>query len=254
MEGKMIAEWKRREQQSFSGWDFSALEGELFEEQPPWSYIDMARDLIAQATAVLDLGTGGGEKLLGFQDVLPRRTVATEGYPPNVRLAHRRLKPHGIAVVESRDALVQLLPFADGTFDLVIDRHTGFNIAEVERVLKPGGTFLTQQVDGNNLRDLIEAFDSSPQWPYFTLEFALERVRATHLTVEMAQEWTGKTIFKNVGAMVYFLKAIPWLVDGFSVERHLSYLQAQQARLERGEALVFQQKLLVLKARKTGKL
>jgi hypothetical protein len=34
------------------------------------------------------------------------------------------------------------------------------------------------------------------------------------------------------------------------VERHLLYLQRLQGRLERGEELAFQQKLLILKARK----
>ena len=32
--------------------------------------------------------------------------------------------------------------FEDEAFELVIDRHTGFNIAEVERVLRPGGVFV----------------------------------------------------------------------------------------------------------------
>jgi SAM-dependent methyltransferase len=39
------------------------------------------------------------------------------------------------------------LPFADGAFDLAINRHESFRGDEAYRVLAPGGTFLTLQVD-----------------------------------------------------------------------------------------------------------
>lgn len=157
-------------------------------------------------------GNQGGEKLLEFKEVFPPRTVVTEGYPPNLRLARERLEPLGVEVVEANDSLQQVLPFEDNSFDLVIDRHTAFNIAEVERVLAPGGTFLTQQVDGRNLSDLSAAFGCEQPWTFFTLDFVLEKIKATNLIVEHTQEWTGRTIFKDIGAVVYSdsNKREPW--------------------------------------------
>ena len=245
----LLEVWKADEQRPFSGWDFSYLDGRRIEENPPWSYKEMARQLMRGGTSVLDLGTGGGERLLAMRDAWPARVVATEGYPPNLRLARERLAPLGVEVVESVGRLEEVLPF-DAGFDLVIDRHTGFNIREVERVLRPGGVFLTQQVDGKSGSDLMAAFDSAPVWPYFNLDLVLALLRSTHLVVELAQEWTGRTVYKDVGALVYLSRAVPWHVPGFSVERHLSYLQRLQARLERGEDLAFHQKLLILRARK----
>jgi len=35
------------------------------------------------------------------------------------------------------------LPFRDGAFALVIDRHEAFNAREVARVLAPDGVFIT---------------------------------------------------------------------------------------------------------------
>lgn len=138
--------------------------------------------------------------------------MVTEGYPPNLRLARERLEPLGVEVVEANDSLQQVLPFEDNSFDLVIDRHTAFNIAEVERVLAPGGTFLTQQVDGRNLSDLSAAFGCEQPWTFFTLDFVLEKIKATNLIVEHTQEWTGRTIFKDIGAVVYSdsNKREPW--------------------------------------------
>ena len=246
-----LERWKGEENQQFIGWDFSYLTDRYITETPPWSYEEMVRELIIASRYVLDLGTGGGEKLTEFKDVLPSRTVATEGYPPNLKLARKRLAPLGIDVVKSNDSLKQELPFRDEAFDLVIDRHTSFNISEVERILTPGGIFLTEQVDGNNLHDLSEAFDCKQPWTFFTLDFVLKKIDETNLTVETASEWTGKAIFKDVGAIVYYLKAVPWTVPGFSVERNLAHLKKLQRRLEQEKELVFQEKLLLVKAIKS---
>ncbi len=246
----LLSAWLAAEQQPFSGWDFSYLDDKVINELPPWSYEAMARQYLFEASSALDLGTGGGEKLLEFKDVFPPRLAATEGYLPNLELARQRLAPYGVEVRHSEAALVETLPFGDAEFDLVIDRHTGFNAREVERVLKPGGIFLTQQVDGKSLLDLFEAFDAQPHWPYFNLAFALERIGETNLVVELAQEWRGQKIFKDVAALVYYLKAIPWMVDDFSVKTHLPYLLRQQERLEREGQLTFTEHLLILRARK----
>jgi SAM-dependent methyltransferase len=246
----LLSIWLAAECQPFSGWDFSYLDDKVINELPPWSYEALVRQQMAQAQSALDLGTGGGEKLLEFKDIFPPHLAATESYPPNLILARQRLAAYKAEVRHSDNDLSEILPFGDAEFDLVIDRHAGYNINEVERVLKPGGVFLTQQVDGKSTLDLLEAFDSQPHWPWFNLAFALERVAETKLVVETAQEWSGKKIFKDVAALVYYLKAIPWLVDDFTVETHLPYLVRQQERLEREGQLVFHERLLVLQTRK----
>ena len=251
---ELLEAWQAEERQPFTGWDFSYLTDRWLEEAPPWSYLDMVRDLMMSARAVLDLGTGGGEKLLGFKDIFPRRVAVTEGYPPNLRLARERLEPLGVEVVESNGSLSQELPFENESFDLIIDRHTSFNIAEVERVLAPGGIFLTQQVDGRNLSDLSAAFDCEQPWTFFTLDFVLAKIKGTHLGVEMAQEWCGEVTFKDVGALVYYLKAVSWTVADFSVERNLGHLMAMQERLDQGEELTFGQRMMVVKVSKANNI
>jgi hypothetical protein len=74
------------------------------------------------------------------------------------------------------------------------------------------------------------------------------------LTIVTAEEWSGNFSFTDVGAIVYYLKAIPWLVPGFSVETHLDRLLALQGRLERGEGLVFEARKYLVEARKPGSL
>ena len=249
---ELIKTWQREERAPFSGWDFSHLEGRMLEEQPPWSYAARAAELMDAASAVLDMGTGGGERLLALREHWPGKVAVTEDYPPNVKLARERLEPLGVRVVELALNRETPMPFGDGEFDLVLNRHSGTNPPEVARILAPGGTFLTQQVHGLYAQDLIAAFYAEPLWPHATMENKVRRLEGAGLTILDAREWTGKFTFADVGAIVYYLKAIPWVVDGFSVETHLAHLLALQERLERGEGLVFEARKYLVEARKAG--
>ena len=101
----------------------------------------------------LDMDTGGGEFLLSLGHSYSR-TSATEAYPPNAELCRRLLAPLGIDF--QGGAGNQTLPFADSCFDMVINRHGNYDAGEVNRILKPGGIFITQQVGEDNDRELVE--------------------------------------------------------------------------------------------------
>jgi SAM-dependent methyltransferase len=177
--------------------------------------------------------------------------AATEGYPPNARLATERLAPLGVQVVPLPADETVLLPFQDATFDLVLNRHGGaMNITEIARVLTPGGRFLTQQVHGQTLLDLLTLFGATPQWPEATPAYYLPWIARAGLDLIDLREYTGAEIFADVGAIVYFLTAIPWLVPGFSVATHAEVLLKLHARLARGEALRFTTRGYLIEARK----
>jgi SAM-dependent methyltransferase len=247
---ELVETWQREQQQPFSGWDFSHLDGRMIEEQAPWSYSRRAAELMRQAASVLDMGTGGAERLLKLLEHWPRKVVATEEYPPNLRLATQRLAPFGVQVVDVRLADNGLMPFADGEFELVLNRHSGLNAREVARILAPGGTFLTQQIHGMWAYDLLAVFGARPQWPDAAPGKYVPELEAAGLTIVNTQEWSGRMVFTDVGAIVYYLKAVPWLVPGFSVETHLKDLLTLQRRLERGGQLAFTARKYLIEAYK----
>jgi len=122
----------------------------------------------------------------------------------------------------------------------------------VARILSPGGTFLTQQIHGLWAHDLLAAFDAEPQWTEAVPETNVPRLRAAGLDIVDAQDWSGKFSFSDVGAIVYYLRAVPWLVPGFSVETHLEYLLALQRRIESGEGLEYVARKYLIEAHKGG--
>jgi SAM-dependent methyltransferase len=246
----LIESWEREEQEPFTGWDFSHLDGRMLEEQAPWSYSTRAAELMHGAESALDIDTGGGERILNLRPHWPKKVVVTENYPPNVKLAGERLSPFGVQVFDVASGDYDPLPFADGEFDLVLNRHGAFNSGEVARIISPGGTFLTQQVHGQWAYDLQAVFGAQPQWPSSTPAKYVPLLEAGGLTIVDLREWSGKLAFTDIGAIVYYLKAVPWMVPGFSVRTHEQQLLGLQRRLESGEELAFWAAKYLIEARK----
>ena len=244
----LAANWKREEQQAFSGWDFSYLNSRMLEEQPDWSYSARAIELLKQSSSVIDLDTGGGERFMELREYWPQKVVATENYEPNFKLVTERLVPFGVKVFQVRVSDFDPMPFLAGEFDLVLNRHAPFNASEVARILSQGGTFLTQQVHGLWAHDLLAAFDAKPQWPEATLDKYVPRLKEAGLKLINTQDWSGQLVFTDVGAIVYYLRAVPWLVPGFSVKTHLKYLLKLQEQLENQKPLSFVAKKYLIEA------
>lgn len=244
----LYEQWEKDERAPFEGWDFSYLKDRWAETQPPWDYKEIAKGLVKNTTAVLDMGTGGGEVLASLRP-LPKHTVATEGYEPNVQVAKKRLEPLGVTVVAVYES--GELPFADEEFDLVLNRHSAFDGREVYRILKPGGMFLTQQVSGNNLDDLIQEFGCKSKFKTWSVDTARRELENVGFEIGHAKEWSGEVAFRDVGAIVYFFKAIPWIIEGFSVDKHLPTLERLQKKLEKNGELSFTQTRFIVEAQKS---
>jgi GrpB-like predicted nucleotidyltransferase (UPF0157 family)/SAM-dependent methyltransferase len=202
------------------GWDFSWLDGRAEEERPAWGYHRLLAARVARASVVIDLQSGGGELLAGLPE-LPELLVATEGWKPNVAVAARRLQPLGAHVVATRDDRPDL-PFRDGAADLISSRHPVTTWwAEIARVLRPGGTFLSQQVGPHSVGELTEFF-LGPQPPVSTRDPAVARAGAEAAGLEVVdlRSQRLRTLFYDVGAVVYFLRLVVWIVPGFSVDAY----------------------------------
>jgi len=207
------------ENHPFAGWDFSFVSGRIQEQQPDWNYRAEVKHRIREASSLLDMGTGGGEFLSSLAP-LPPGTCATEAYAPNVPVARGRLQPLGVDVypIDSDDEL----PFMDGQFNLVINRHEAYSPKELQRILQPGGTFITQQVGGRNNVEINHRLGTpvSEDLTEWNLTNALADLKRHGFTIIRQQEALLPTTFRDVGALVYYLRAIPWQVPDFSVWKY----------------------------------
>ncbi len=231
------------------GWDFSWFDGRATEERPPWGYARRVGERMGLVSSALDIETGGGEVLAGIPRP-PALLAATESWAPNVRVARDRLRPLGGRVVAVADA--PALPFVAQAFELVVSRHPVLVLwDEIARVLRPGGTYLSQQIGPGTNRELTD-FMMGPQ--PVNARRNPERVRAAAeaagFEVVDLRACTLRVEFFDVGAVVHFLRKVHWTVPDFAPERYRDRLRAMHAHIEREGAFVATAQRVLVEARK----
>ncbi len=235
--------------QEFSEWDFSWMQGRYYESEPFWNYSEMVHERMKGVTSMLDMGTGGGEFLASLPD-LPKITYAREGYPPNIPIATRRLQPLSVKVVAVENE--HALPLSDEMFELVINRHEYYDPAELMRILKPGGIFLTQQVGPRNCVE-VNQYLGAPLDPCVA-QWKLDQEKATleqaGFSVLQCHEQVLESNFYDIGAVVFYLKVIEWQIEGFSVEKNEARLQEMHQLIEQQGAFYATEHCFLIEARK----
>jgi SAM-dependent methyltransferase len=155
---------------------------------------------------VLDVATGGGHTALAFAGVA-RHVTACDLTEPMLRAARGLVRDRGAAAAfVASDAVT--LPFGEGAFDVVTCRIAPHHfpdvagaVREVRRVLRPGGSFLLQDILGH---------DDAEAAAFIT---EVERRRdPTHIRAYRAVEW--KAFLRAAGLTVMdstvVTKRRPW--------------------------------------------
>lgn len=226
--------WKEEEKIAhIHGWDFSHIHGRYEEENDlPWDYEKLVRKYLNSNMDILDYDTGGGEFLLTLNHPY-NRTSATEGYKPNIDLCREKLLPLGINF-KACDNPAEI-PYDDEMFDMIINRHGDFDTFEFYRLLKKGGVFITEQVGGDNERDLVEMVlpGTEKPFPHLNLKEQRKKFEEAGFQIIQAEEAYRPILFYDVGAFVWFAHIIEWEFPNFSVERCFSKLLEMQKLIDR---------------------
>ncbi|MFF9560673.1 class I SAM-dependent methyltransferase [Streptomyces albus] len=235
---------------SVDGWDFSWLEGRATEERPSWGYQRLMSARLATVSSALDVQTGGGE-VLAEAEKLPPAMAATEAWPPNVAKATALLRPRGVIVVADGDE--PPLPFADNAFELVTSRHpVRAWWSEIARVLEPGGSYLAQHVGPASVFELVEFFLGPQPEARRRRRPEDERAEAEAAGLEVVDLRAERLRmeFFDVGAVVYFLRKVIWMVPGFTVARYRDRLRDLHERIETEGPFVAHSARFLIEARK----
>lgn len=230
---QLIEQWLAEEEIAYiHGWDFSHIEGRYFEDTDfGWDYKAVIKQHLKADMKILDIDTGGGEFLLSLEHPYCN-TSATEGFGPNVELCKKLLLPLGIDFKQADNC--SRLPFSDGEFDIIINRHGSFDPNELHRILKNGGLFITQQVGEENERELVELLMPGTPKPFSGLNLTnqINIFKANGFEIIEGKEAFRPIKFFDVGALVWFARVIQWEFPDFSVETHCENLFKAQQLLE----------------------
>ncbi|MFC8932003.1 methyltransferase domain-containing protein [Rhodococcus sp. NPDC057135] len=239
------------ESASVDGWDFSWLDGRATEQRPSWGYQRLMSERLGRAGAALDIQTGGGE-VLAAAPSLPSVMAATESWPPNVAKATALLRPRGVVVVADADE--PPLPFADSAFDLVTSRHPATVWwSEIARVLEAGGTYFAQHVGHASVFELVEYFlgpqPKARRGRHYEDESA-DAIAAGLTIVDLRFERLRMEFF-DIGAVVYFLRKVIWMVPGFTVALYRDRLRELDTQIRRDGSFVAYSSRFLIEARKS---
>ena len=212
------------------GWDFSKLR--VARDPVPWEYLDVVRNYLHPSSYVLDIGTGGGERFSELARYFGKG-VGIDHSPEMIRDAQANLSTDLADRLSFQTMSADALHFSDSSFDLVLNRHSVVFPAEILRVLKSDGVFITQQVGSNNTQNICTVFgchaggeyksDPSQRWDTLVQAFIDHGCR-----IILHEEYNVPYYFLDEESLLFWLKAIPipedFDIDSFweSLPDHLS--------------------------------
>ena len=143
--------------EEIGNWDFSQI-NVTEEYENNWDMYEEIKNNSNEKSLILDLGTGGGEKVVSKMPRNVGMIIGTDLSPKMIETAKENLKKH--PEVRAKFAVMNnlKLEFPDGLFDIVSARHTIINAKEIFRVLNKDGVLILRGVDKYDCWDLKELF------------------------------------------------------------------------------------------------
>lgn len=136
------------------GWDFSTMKYDVVDNSE-FRYFEEINKNITKNTILLDIGTGGGEKLTNCISDKCLLKIGTDFSKEMIKHANDNNKDNKIRFVEMNSEKIE---FPKDFFDIITARHTPFNSVEVYNALKENGLFFSEQIDEDDCKELKELF------------------------------------------------------------------------------------------------
>ncbi len=160
----------------------------------------------ARPSDVLEVGCGWGELAEWVARETDARVVATDLSPRMVELARDR-------GVDAHVADVQALPFDDASFDVVVAAWMLYHVpdldravAELARVLRPGGRLVAVTNSVTHLQELRELVGSGPSTIRFSRESGDDLLHR-HFASVRREDIDGTLVFADRDAVEAYVRA-----------------------------------------------
>ena len=198
-------------------WDFSMFEIET-ESLTNWDLYDELKKVTNKDSKILDLGTGGGEKVL---ECFPEceEILATDLSTEMIKTANANLIKSGRKNITFRimDNLKMDVP--DEYFDVVVARNTVTDPKQIMKCLKHGGYLLLHGVDRDdcwNMKLLFGKGQGFTDKKPLSISDYENVIKAGFKDVELVPIHK-REYFKNEYLFRAFIKKVP-IIDDFSEE------------------------------------
>lgn len=193
-------------------WNFDMFEIET-ENFTNWNLYEVLNKLVNKDSKILDLGTGGGEKVLKYFPECAE-ILGTDYSEGMIETANKNLKESGRKNITFRlmDNLSMDVP--NNYYDIVVARNTVTDPKQIYKCLKPGGYLLIHGVDKDDSLSLKMTFGEkySNKKPISIVDYE-NAIAAGFKDVELVPIHQ-REYFKNRYLFKEFLKKVP-IIDDF---------------------------------------
>lgn len=196
-----------------NGWDFSQLK--VVSEGKQWDFYNEVTQRCKKSDLLLDIGTGGGERLLSISDSA-LLLVGIDNSNGMVQTAAANLHKSNKSNVRFLQMDAANLEFPSSFFNMVTCQHSHFCSEEVSKVLVQEGWFLTQQVSNNDKYNIKQAFGRGQQFGadegILKDKYLSELARAGFTEIQ-SYEYEAAEYYESYEDLVFLLKYTPIIPD-----------------------------------------
>jgi len=211
---------------SVVGWDFSKIDKRTKTVGEKWDFLEIVKNYVSNETILLDIGTGGGEKLLEIAKFV-EKAYGIDNSRSMITTANRNLRKAKMLNVEFKLADAKKLPFTEESFDVAMCRQAPFYAEEVFRVLKPNGVFLSQQVGEENKQNIKEIFgrgQSFGEKPGSFMSDCIQELENAGLKILRTDTYNATEYYTDMADLIFLLRNTPIMPD-FDIEKDERHLE-----------------------------
>lgn len=211
---------------SVIGWDFSKISKRTKTVGKKWVFLEIIKRFVNEETILLDVGTGGGEKLLRIAKFV-KKAYGIDNSKHMITTANRNLAKLKMSNVEFKLADAKKLPFKKECFNIVMCRHAPFYAEEVFRVLKPGGVFFTQQVgekDKQNIKKIFGRGQSFGEKPRSFMNKCIQELKNVGFKILRKNTYDATEYYADMADLIFLLRNTPIIPD-FDIKKDQKFLE-----------------------------
>ena len=225
---------------SVVGWDFGKIDKRKKVIGKKWVFLEVVKGYVTDGTFLLDIGTGGGEKLLEVAKIAGK-AYGIDNQQSMIDAANKNLAEMKMRNVEFKLADAKNLPFPQGYFDVVMCRHAPFYAQQVYRVMKSKGTFLTQQVhsekDAINIKRVFgrgQGFgrerEANPIRRY------IRELKAAGFEILRRDTYNATEYYADMADLIFLLRNTPMIPD-FDIDKDRKCLEEIESKYARDDSI-----------------
>lgn len=208
--------------EKMKNWDFSKFEIET-ESFTNWELYEKLNEVANENSVILDLGTGGGEKVL---ECFPecKEILGTDLSKEMIKTAIYNLNKSGRKNISFRIMNNLEMDVPENYFDIVVARNTVTDPLQIYKCLKKGGFLLIHGVDMFDCHNLKLMFGKGQSFndrkPISIIDYE-NVLKAGFKDVELVPIYK-REYFKNKDLFIGFLNKVP-IIDDFDEENGIIF-------------------------------